>query len=61
MNKAKSKSSLRPRCYTEYKDYIKIPDKFQKANEKLTSLELPQIALYTPEHTSIVLKNHLDL
>ena len=35
--KAKSKSSLRPRSYTKFKDYIEIEitDIFQKAHERL--------------------------
>ena len=34
LNKAKSKSSLRPRSYTKFKDYIEIDltDIFQKAH-----------------------------
>ena len=41
-NKAKSKFSLRPRSYTEFKEYIEITDIFQKAHEKL-----PQTAIDT--------------
>ena len=36
LNKAKSKSSLRPRSYTKFKDYIEIMNVFQKAHEKLS-------------------------
>ena len=37
VNKAKSKSSLRPRSYTKFKDYIEITNLFQKAHEKIAS------------------------
>ena len=41
MNKAKNiSSSLGPRSYTKFKDYIEITDTFQKAHEKL-----PQTAM----------------